>query len=205
MDTKSLLMATKQMLKKEAERYYPKSRAEWREWLEKNHRTEASIWLVYYKAATKKPSLSWSDAVEEALCFGWIDSTKKTIDDKRYMQYFSRRKPKSNWSRINKEKVDKLVEEGLMAEAGYESIAIAKQNGSWTLLDDVEALVVPGDLKEALVRKKDALEFFEKLSKSTKRSMLYWVVSAKRTETRQKRIADIVENASIGMKPKQFS
>jgi uncharacterized protein YdeI (YjbR/CyaY-like superfamily) len=184
--------------------YYPKSRAEWRKWLEKNHRSRQSVWLIFYKSFTKVPSLSWSDAVEEALCFGWIDSTKKTIDEERYMQYFSKRKANSHWSKINKEKVAELIEQEQMTEAGFESIARAKENGSWTFLDAIEALVIPEDLKEALAGHKGATDYFEALSKSQKKILLHWVVSAKRAETRQKRIKEIAANAAEHLKPKAF-
>lgn len=184
--------------------YYPKSRAEWRKWLEKNHRSKQSVWLIYYKSASKVPSLSWSDAVEEALCFGWIDSTKKTIDEKSYMQYFSKRKANSNWSKINKEKVAELIEQEQMTKAGFESIARAKENGSWNFLDTIEALIVPEDLKEALAKHNTASDYFEALSKSQKKILLHWVVSAKRAETRQKRIEEIATNAAQHLKPKAF-
>lgn len=192
------------MRRKEIETYCPNSSAEWRKWLEKNHQSEQCIWLVYYKSSTKITSLSWSDAVDEALCFGWIDSTKKTIDQERYMQYFSKRKPNSNWSKINKEKVTKLIQNNRMAKAGFDSIETAKENGSWTILDEVEALVIPEDLKEELANYKGSLEYFNNISKSDKKKLLYWVISAKRTETRQKRILEIVYSASKNMKPKQF-
>ncbi len=192
------------MSKTEIETYCPKSRAEWRNWLEKNHQSKQSIWLVYYKTATKIPSLSWSEAVDEALCFGWIDSTKKTIDEERYMQYFCKRKPKSNWSRINKEKVDKLIQNNLMTKAGLVSIETAKQNGTWSVLDDIENLIVPEDLKNALNKNENSITFFQAQSNSIKKLLLYWVMSAKRAETREKRIAEIVESASKGMRPKQF-
>ena len=192
------------MNKKEIETYCPKSRADWRQWLEKNHKSKQSIWLVIYKASTNIPSVLWGEAVEEALCFGWIDSTKKTIDEERYMQYYTRRKPNSTWSRVNKEKVTKLIEEGQMRQAGLDSIEIAKRNGSWTILDDVEALVVPADLKEELAKHKDARAYFDSLSNSAKKILLYWVISAKRPATRQKRIQEIAENAGKQMKPKQF-
>lgn len=184
--------------------YYPKSKAEWRKWLEEYHESEQSIWLIYYKSSTKKPTLTWSDAVDEALCFGWIDSTKKTIDDERYMQYFSKRKPKSNWSKINKDKVTQLIADNQMTKVGFESIETAKQNGSWTLLDDVEALVVPEDLKNELAKDQTATSYFDNLSKSSKKILLHWVHSAKRPETRQKRISEICESASKEQLPKQL-
>ena len=130
------------MQKKDIETFCPKSRRDWRKWLEKNSQTKHSVWLVYFKSSTKVASVSWSEAVDEALCFGWIDSTKKTIDKERYMQYFSRRKPNSIWSKINKDKVDYLTSENLMQEAGYKTIEIAKKNGSWSIVDEVEALVI---------------------------------------------------------------
>ncbi len=192
------------MKKNELVTYYPKSRTEWRKWLEDNHQKEQSIWLVYYKTSTKIASISWSDAVDEALCFGWIDSTKKTIDEESYMQYFSRRKPNSMWSKINKDKVDKLIQDNQMAKAGYDSITTAKENGSWTISDAIEALVIPDDLEKELTKFNDAMEYFESLSKSNKKILLHWIVSAKRSETRQKRILQIAESASQKLKPKQF-
>ncbi|WP_109830058.1 YdeI/OmpD-associated family protein [Reichenbachiella versicolor] len=192
------------MSKSTTETFYPKSRAEWRNWLENNHQSKQSIWLIYYKSSTKKPSLSWSEAVDEALCFGWIDSTKKTIDDESYMQYFSKRKANSNWSKINKEKVDQLIQNKLMTKSGFESIETAKQNGSWNNLDEIEALIVPEDLKNKLLTNKSAMEYFENLSKSKKKLLLHWVISAKRTATREKRINEVFESVSLQQMPKQF-
>ncbi|WP_422354225.1 YdeI/OmpD-associated family protein [Roseivirga pacifica] len=192
------------MTEKPQATFYPKSRAEWRTWLSENHESAQSIWLIYYRSSSNKPSLSWSNAVDEALCFGWIDSTKKTIDKESYMQYFSKRKPNSMWSKINKEKVDKLIEENLMTDTGFQSIVVAKENGSWNALDDVEALIVPKDLKEALASNLEAMVFFNGLSNSAKKLLLHWVTFAKRPETRKKRIVELVESASQGLKPKQF-
>lgn len=189
---------------KEIETYCPKSQADWREWLEKNHLSKQSVWLIFFKASAKPASLSWSEAVDEALCFGWIDSTRKTIDHERYIQYFSRRKTNSAWSKVNKAKVAQLIQSGRMTKSGFDSIEIAKQNGSWAILDDVEALRVPDDLIEALANYEGAREFFESLSKSVKKMLLYWVVSAKRPETRQKRILEVAQNAGQKLKPRQF-
>lgn len=180
----------------------PKSSQEWHDWLAANHQREESIWVVFYKVSSDVPSLTWSEAVDEALCFGWIDSTKRTIDKVSYKQYFTKRKPKSNWSKINKDKIEQLIAEDRMAKAGLQSVEVAKQNGSWTILDEIEALVVPQDLEAALKTKPAAKEYFEGLSKSVKKMYLYWVMSAKRPETRQKRISEIVENAALGTKPK---
>lgn len=192
------------MPKKEIETFCPKSRTDWRKWLKKNHQSKQSIWLVYFKSSTKVPSVSWSEAVDEALCFGWIDSTKKTIDNERYMQYFSKRKPNSTWSKINKEKVAHLIQNRLMTEAGFDSIETAKQNGTWSMMDDVEKLIIPEDLRIALNNHENSMEFFQSQTKSTKKAMLHWVVIAKRMETRNKRIAEIARSAAKGTRPNQF-
>ena len=189
---------------KEIEDYCPNNQKEWREWLELNHAKKDAVWLIFYKKKSPSHNLGWSESVDEALCFGWIDSTKRTIDGEKYKQYFSKRKAKSNWSKINKDKVKTLIDQGLMEEEGYKSIEIAKENGSWTILDGVEALIVPEDLKEELVKFKGAMEYFGSQSKSVKKILLYWVVSAKRKETRQKRILEVAENASDNLIPKQF-
>jgi uncharacterized protein YdeI (YjbR/CyaY-like superfamily) len=192
------------MEKKESEQFYAAGRKEWREWLEKHHRSVQSVWLVQYKKNTDMPTLSWSEAVDEALCFGWIDSTRKTLDSERFIQFFCPRKSGSAWSKINKEKVEHLIAEGMMTAAGLESIATAKQNGSWSILDDVEDLKIPKDLVAALKKQKKAREYFDALSKSVKKMMLYWIVSAKRPETREKRIAEIAEHAARQERPRQF-
>ncbi|MBT8326221.1 MAG: YdeI/OmpD-associated family protein [Bacteroidia bacterium] len=189
---------------KDVEEFCPVSKSDWRKWLQLNHNNKEAVWLIFYKKKSPSYNLSWNESVDEALCFGWIDSVKKTIDDEKYKQYFSKRKAKSNWSTINKDKVKTLIEQGLMEERGYNSIKVAKENGSWTLLDDVEALVTPEDLLEKFANYKGSLEYFDNLSNSAKKILLYWVVSAKRKETRQKRILEIVINASKKLKPKQF-
>ena len=192
------------MPKKEIETYCPKSRLDWRKWLEKNHASKKSVWLVYYRVSSKVPSLSWSDAVDEALCFGWIDSTKKTIDKESYMQYFSGRKSSSTWSLINKEKVEQLIQSKQMTKAGLDVIETAKQNGNWSLMDAVEKLIIPEDLETALNKEESAMEFFRSQTKSIRKGILYWVVIAKRKETREKRIAEVAELAAKGLKPTHF-
>lgn len=186
------------------EEFIPTNKQNWRTWLEKNHETKDSVWLIFYKKNSPKYNLSWSDSVDEALCFGWIDSTKKSIDKESFKQYFTKRKPKSNWSKVNKDKVELLIDNGLMRKAGLKSIEIAKENGSWTFLDDVENLIVPDDLKTALESKTGAFEFYQGLSNSVKKMFLYWIKSAKREETRENRIQEIVEDAADGMIPKRF-
>ncbi len=182
------------------ETFYPTSQQEWRKWLQKHHATKQSIWVIFYKKSTGKPSLTWSNAVDEALCFGWIDSTSRPIDEEQFMQYFCKRKPNSVWSRINKEKVERLIANGQMTQAGLDSIAIAKQNGAWTSIDAVEALEVPKDLAKALSTHKGAKACFENLSKSVKKQLLHRIAMAKRPETRSKRIADVVAEVVEKMK-----
>ncbi len=192
------------MSKEETETYYPDSPAAWRQWLEKNHHDKQAVWLVYYKASTGIPSLSWSEAVDEALCFGWIDSTAKTIDDFSFRQYFCKRKPNSIWSKINKAKVQQLIDGGRMTKAGYKSLETAKQNGSWTILDEVEELLIPADLEKAFKKHKGSKDYFLSLSKSVRKMMLAWIVLAKRPETRQKRVDEIAESAGQHLKPKHL-
>ena len=192
------------MPNKEIDIFYPTNLLEWRNWLEKNHISRQSVWLVFYNKKSGINSISWSDAVDVALCFGWIDSKKVKIDEITSHQFFSKRKPTSTWSKINKIKVEKLLEQGLMADAGLACIEIAKQNGSWTILDEVEELIIPADLEAAFASRAKSKEFFLGLSKSVKKIILSWLVFAKTTETRQKRIAEIVESAEQNLKPKHI-
>jgi uncharacterized protein YdeI (YjbR/CyaY-like superfamily) len=172
-----------------------KTQKEWRTWLEKNHQSEKSVWLIFYKKGSGIQSTNYAEALEEALCFGWIDSKANKRDDESYYQYFAKRKPKSNWSKVNKEKVAKLIEKGLMTPAGFESIEIAKRNGSWSALDEVEELIIPADLKLLFDKNKEAFDNWEKFSRSAKRAVLERILNAKRPDTRQKRIAETVELA----------
>jgi uncharacterized protein YdeI (YjbR/CyaY-like superfamily) len=188
----------------EIETFYPKSRSEWREWLIENHEKKKSVWLIYYKKKSNAPTVLYNEAVDEALCFGWIDSKAKPIDEEKFMQFFSKRKEKSVWSRINKDKIERLIREGLVADAGFRIIEKAKQNGSWTILDEAEALVIPRDLDKELRKSLKAKKYFEGLSRTDKRNILQWLILAKRQETRQKRITEIAALAREGKKPKQF-
>ena len=189
---------------KDVEDYCPSNKQDWRKWLELNYNKKDAVWLVFYKKKSPNYNLSWSESVDEALCFGWIDSTKRTMDSEKYKQYFSKRKEKSNWSKINKDKVKALIDQGLMEEEGSRSVEMAKENGSWTILDEIEALIIPEDLKVELANHEGSIEYLDGLSKSGKKILLYWVGSAKRKETREKRILEIAENASKNLKPKQF-
>jgi len=167
---------------------YVIDRQAWREWLSQNHLTLPGIWLVYYKVKSGKPSVRYSEAVKEALCFGWIDSKVKSLDAERYQQIFTPRKPKSVWSKLNKQYIEELIQAELMREVGLQKINVAKQNGSWTALDDIEALVIPIDLQQALASNATANQNFQAFSNSSKKNILSWIASAKRLETRLKRI-----------------
>jgi len=177
---------------------HPKTRAGWRSWLKKNHAKCKGVWLIYYRASTGRSRLSWEDAVREALCFGWIDSKVKPIDDERYKQMSTPRKPRSVWSKINKQYVAELVEAELMTDAGLRAVDVAKKNGSWSLLEPVDALIVPPDLQAALGKSKRAREAYEALSKSAKRAVLYPLYSAKREDTRARRLANAVAELEGG-------
>lgn len=189
---------------KDMEEYCPKDKKDWRKWLELNHNKKEAVWLIFYKKKSSNFNLDWSESVDEALCFGWIDSVKKTIDKEKYRQYFSKRKANGTWSKINKDKVDYLASKNLMQEAGYKTIKTAKKNGSWILLNDLDTLEIPDVLKIEFDKRVGSLEYYEGLSKSAKKILLAWVILAKRTETRQKRSVEIAENASKKLKPKQF-
>jgi uncharacterized protein YdeI (YjbR/CyaY-like superfamily) len=171
-------------------RIHANTAAEWRRWLRDNHDTAKGVWLVAYKAATGKARLSYEDSIPDALCYGWIDSVNKPLDDERTALLFTPRKPGSGWSRTNKVRIARLVKEGRMEPAGLAKIAAAKRDGSWTLLDSVEALEVPSDLHNALgaagTRK------FEALTPGRRKEHLRALVTAKRPETRAKRIVEIV-------------
>lgn len=192
------------MSPQEAAVFYPKSLAAWRKWLEKNHESASAVWLVFYKKSSGKPSITWSEAVDVALCYGWIDSKKVAVDNEKSHQFFSKRKAKSTWSKINKDKVRQLMDAGLMMPAGLKIIEAAKQNGSWTLLDEVEQLLLPPDLEQALAQQAGAKAYFLNLSKSAKKILLLRLVLAKKQETRQKRIDEILVLAAQKLNPKIF-
>nr|MBI1228797.1 hypothetical protein [Cytophagales bacterium] len=186
------------------ETFYPKSRQAWREWLQENHDKKQSVWLLYYKRKSNHPTVRYSEAVDEALCFGWIDSKSKPLDEEKYVQYFTKRKERSAWSKVNKEKVARLFKEGRMTKSGLETIEKAKLDGSWTTLDEAEALIIPEDLEKQFGERPNAKKYFLSLSRSDKRNILQWLILAKRKETREKRITEIVELADKNRKPKQF-
>jgi len=182
------------------EQVYVEDRAAWRRWLAANHANSPGIWLVFDKKSSRADRLPYIDAVEEALCYGWIDSTARTLDDKRYVQLMAPRKPKSTWARTNKARVERLIEQGLMTEAGLASIERAKANGSWESLDAVEAYVVPDDLRKALRARPAASENFAALAPSARKAYLHWISQAVRPETRANRVAQVAQLAAENRK-----
>ncbi|WP_046243656.1 YdeI/OmpD-associated family protein [Hymenobacter terrenus] len=175
----------------------PASRAEWRQWLADNHATQPGVWLVYFKKETGQPSVSYAEAVEEALCFGWIDSLPRKLDAERSQLLFTPRKPKSGWSKVNKERLVRLEQAGLLQPAGLAAIEVAKQNGAWESLDAAEAGQVPDDLAAALAANAEAQTNFEAFSPSGRKAILTWVLGAKRPETRAHRVAEAVRLAAL--------
>lgn len=192
-------------MKKEIQKFYPNSAASWREWLAKNHMDIDAIWVVFHTKKSGKETLSWSQAVDEALCFGWIDSKKVKIDEDTYHQYFCKRKANSTWSKVNKDKVLQLKAENRMQKAGLTVIERAKENGSWTLLDSVEALILPKNLEKEFELFQGARDYYESLSKSSKKLLLSWIVLAKKEETKMKRVKAIAAAASEQRMPKQLT
>jgi uncharacterized protein YdeI (YjbR/CyaY-like superfamily) len=183
---------------------HPKTRAEWRAWLIAHHDRDAGVWMISYKKATGKPFVAYDDAVEEALCFGWIDSKPNKLDDTRAMLWFAPRKNGSGWSRPNKLRVEKMLAAGLMMPAGLTKIESAKRNGSWTALDAVEDLTIPPDLAKALRAVPNAKQHFDAFPRSAKRGILEWIQNAKRPETRSKRVAETATLAGENLRANQW-
>jgi uncharacterized protein YdeI (YjbR/CyaY-like superfamily) len=172
---------------------YITNRDEWRVWLKANHTKKKEIWLIYYKKHTGKPQIPYEDAVEEALCFGWIDSIIKKIDDETYARKFTPRKDTSGWSDLNKNRVEKMIKEGRMTEAGMAKIRAAKKNGQWDKTAASKQMwAIPVELENALNTNKKAKSFFNSLAPSYQRQYIGWIASAKRDETREKRTAEAI-------------
>ncbi len=189
-------MAAKKPSLEELERFHPKSRAQWRAWLERHHLTSPGVWLVTYKKETGKPRVDYAEAAEELLCFGWIDSKALKVDDERSRMLCTPRKPKSLWSKPNKERVARLTAEGLMTPRGLEMVELAKRTGTWDALNDVDAMVVPADLEARFAKNATARKHWTAFPPSAKRIILQWILQAKRPETRQKRIDEAVSQAA---------
>lgn len=176
-------------------------RAAFRAWLAENHAISSGIWIIFNKASSDKGGLRYPEAVQEVLCFGWIDSKAKSIDAERFQQIFTPRRPKSVWSKLNKTYIEQLIAAGLMTPAGLVKISAAQQDGSWTALDAAEALEIPDDLRQALEADPTAEQTYQNLNNSAKRAILYWLSSAKRPETRQKRFEQALQALTQGKNP----
>jgi uncharacterized protein YdeI (YjbR/CyaY-like superfamily) len=184
---------------------HPKTRSQWRQWLQKNNTTSIGVWFTYYKKETGKPRVSYDEAVEEALCFGWIDSLPRKLDDERSMLKFTPRKQKSVWSQLNKSRIEKLIEQKLMMPAGIASIELAKKNGSWETLTASDTAAannqLPADLEKLFTKNRKAKENFTGFSFSIRKQFLSWLDSAKRPETRKARLKQTVLMATANKKP----
>jgi uncharacterized protein YdeI (YjbR/CyaY-like superfamily) len=184
--------------------YHAKNRKEWRQWLTKNHRLEKSVWLIIYHKSSATPSVYYEEAVEEAICFGWIDSIAHKRDAESKYQFFAVRKPKSNWSKANRERAEKMIEKKQMKPAGQAMIDLAKKNGTWTALVDVQNSVIPPDLQQAFNKNKTAFKNFQAFPPSSKRIILEWILNAKKPETREQRIKQTVELAAKNIKANHY-
>ena len=183
---------------------HPMTRAAWRKWLEAHHTRTEGVWLISYKKASGKPRFEYNEAVEEALCFGWIDSKPNTLDDERSMLWFAPRKSGAGWSRLNKERVARLIENGAMMPAGMAKIEASKRDGSWEALDAVESLVIPPDLAKALAAYPNAATYFDAFPRSVKRSILEWIGNAKKPETRARRVTETAQLAETNQRANQW-
>ncbi len=181
--------------------YFP-NRSQWRKWLTKNHdKEEKGIWLVFYKKGANKPTLEYEQAVEEAICFGWIDSIIKKIDEAKYVRKFTPRKADSLWSQLNKRRADKMIKQKLMTKVGLTKIKVAKETGLWD--KDPRAKIsfdIPGEFAAALAKNKKAKENFDKLALTYRRHYIGWIVTAKRDETKKRRIAESIALLEQGKK-----
>ena len=184
---------------------HPETLAAWRRWLDSHHASSRGVWLVSWKAHTGKAAVGYEDAVTQALAYGWIDSKARTLDGERSALWYSPRKPTSGWSRTNKVRVEKLLAEGRMTPAGQQAIDLAKENGSWSLLDDVENLVVPPDLARAFAEHPGAADHWDTFPRSVGRAYLEWIVQAKLPETRARRITETAEKAARGERANQWT
>ena len=179
--------------------------ADWRDWLEKFHKFETAVWLIIYKKDSGRASVTYNEAVDEALCYGWVDSTPNKRDANSYYQYFARRNPKSNWSRVNKNKVAELEAAGKMAAAGKAMVAEAKKTGTWDALNQVEDLIVPADMQAAFDEAPQAFAHWLAFPDSAKRGILEWIFTAKKKETRLKRIQETVKLAAANVRANQYN
>ena len=183
---------------------HPQSLAEWRAWLAEHYTRAEGVWLITYKKATGRPRFDYAEGVEEALCFGWIDSRANTLDAERSMLWYAPRQPGTGWSRVNKERIERLIAAGRMAAPGLAKIKAAQADRSWHALDEVEALTIPPDLAAALAAHPPAAEHFAAFPRSAKRAILEWISSAKKPETRAKRVAETATEAAANRRANQW-
>ncbi|QTD37277.1 YdeI/OmpD-associated family protein [Polaribacter batillariae] len=179
---------------------YFKNDVEWRNWLSKNYNSSKGVYLIFYKVTNDEESMRWEEAVKVALCFGWIDSTVKSLGNGKRRQYFCKRNPKSVWSALNKKYIKELSKDKLMHKSGLEIIQIGKENGSWTALDKVEQGIIPEDLQTEFDKNKTALTNYKNFAPSYRKNYLYWLNQAKRITTREKRIAEIISLSEKNIK-----
>lgn len=184
------------------ELYFQKD-VEWYDWLLANHDKYKGVYLIFYKLEMNVPTMRWHEAVKVALCFGWIDSTVKSLGNGKRRQYFTPRNPKSPWSALNKKYIAELSEANLMHESGLKIIEIAKENGMWTYMDDVENLIIPNDLQQEFDQNPRAFENYTNFARGYKKSYLSWLKQAKREATRLKRIKEIIRLCSANLKTRQ--
>ena len=184
--------------------FHAKNRKEWRKWLEKNYESAKSVWLVIYHKDADVPSVYYDEAVEEAICFGWIDSIAHKRDEHSKYQFFAQRKPRSNWSKANRQRAEKMIAAGQMKPAGMAMVALARETGAWEALVDVQNSVIPDDLQALLNKNKTALHNFMAFPPSSKRIILEWILNAERPETRQKRIEETVSLAAQNIKANHY-
>ena len=180
------------------------SLVEWRRWLGANHGSSPGIWLVTPKATGGRPGIAWSDLVDEALCFGWVDSRPRRVDEHHSARLLTPRRPASAWSARNKARVEALTEAGRMQPAGLEAVAVAKERGTWHALDQVETLDEPADLAAALDAVSDARRYWDAFPRSTKRAILEWIAQAKTDATRQRRVERTVADAARNLRANQW-
>ncbi len=183
--------------------FHPPTLAAWRAWLEANHTRPDGIWLITYRRASSKATFTYEQAVEEALCYGWIDGHTKTLDEERGMQWYAPRRAGSVWARSNKERVARLIADGRMTPAGQAKIDAAQADGTWALWDSVDSLAVPDDLAAALAGYPDARANFDAFPRSARHAILGWIATAKRPETRAKRIAETARLAQDNVRANQ--
>jgi uncharacterized protein YdeI (YjbR/CyaY-like superfamily) len=184
--------------------FYPPTRKAWRAWLATHHASADGVWVICYKKASKQPTVSYDELVEEALCYGWVDSKPNKIDEQKFKLLVTPRKPKSVWSAANKLRVAQLRQAGLMTAAGHAKIDVAQQNGAWDALNDVDTLTIPPDLLTAFKRHANSAKNFSAFPPSTQKAILQWISSAKPPETRAKRLQDTAEKAAQNIRANRW-